>query len=249
MRLNDFRQHTSGHCERRLRCAIDHSARGRSFLAHHVECASDASTRAQCQPLPALLSHGVGTTCRTLRGARWRARTWLPLASPFSTRSSHRAARGAASGHGANQRTSTSLRPADVAPRAALFAARTTWHRHCHELRDDRATPGLDRGSRPRPGKGVALPSASVSLRRRSMCPADLMQKWVHRRVERRDKSVAWSAHLRTVVEVYTRDAIAVEFVAASGRPQTLVTLHPNDVRDVHDDDLVSVRPTAGLAS
>jgi hypothetical protein len=54
---------------------------------------------------------------------------------------------------------------------------------------------------------------------------------------------------LGTVVEVYAADAIAVEFVAASGRTQALVTLHPNDVRDVHDDDLVSVRPTAGLAS
>jgi hypothetical protein len=52
-----------------------------------------------------------------------------------------------------------------------------------------------------------------------------------------------------TVVEVYAADAIAVEFVAASGRTQALVTLHPNDVRHVHDDDLVSVRPTAGLAS
>jgi hypothetical protein len=53
---------------------------------------------------------------------------------------------------------------------------------------------------------------------------------------------------LGTVVEVYAPDAIAVEFVAASGRTQALVTLHPGDVRDVHDDDLVAVRPTAGLA-
>lgn len=54
---------------------------------------------------------------------------------------------------------------------------------------------------------------------------------------------------LGAVVEVYAPDAFAVEFVAASGRTQALVTLHPDDVHGVHDDDLVSVRPTAGLAS
>ena len=54
---------------------------------------------------------------------------------------------------------------------------------------------------------------------------------------------------LGAVVEVYAPDAIAVEFVAASGRTQALVRLHPNDVRGVHDDDLIAVRLIAGLAS
>jgi len=48
---------------------------------------------------------------------------------------------------------------------------------------------------------------------------------------------------LGAVVEVYSPDAIGVEFVAASGRTQALVTLHLADVREVADDDLVSVRP------
>jgi hypothetical protein len=49
---------------------------------------------------------------------------------------------------------------------------------------------------------------------------------------------------LGTVVEVYSADAIEVEFVTASGRTQALVTLRPSDVPDVHDNDLVAVRPT-----
>lgn len=48
---------------------------------------------------------------------------------------------------------------------------------------------------------------------------------------------------LGAVVEVFAPDAIEVEFVAASGRTQALVTLHPSDVREVADSDLVSVRP------
>jgi len=40
-----------------------------------------------------------------------------------------------------------------------------------------------------------------------------------------------------------------VEFVAASGRTQALVTLGPADVRAVADDDLVSVRPLVTKAS
>jgi hypothetical protein len=48
---------------------------------------------------------------------------------------------------------------------------------------------------------------------------------------------------LGAVVEVFAADAIEVEFVAASGRTQALVTLHPNEVREVADSDLVSVRP------
>jgi len=48
---------------------------------------------------------------------------------------------------------------------------------------------------------------------------------------------------LGAVVDVYGPDAIGVEFVAASGRTQALVTLHPADIRPVADDDLVAVRP------
>ena len=44
------------------------------------------------------------------------------------------------------------------------------------------------------------------------------------------------------VVEVYGPDAIAVEFVTASGRTQALVTLQPHDLREAGDDDLVTVR-------
>ncbi len=54
---------------------------------------------------------------------------------------------------------------------------------------------------------------------------------------------------LGAVVEVYTPHAIEVEFVAASGRTQALLTLHPNDVREVADNDLVSVRPVAAAAT
>lgn len=49
---------------------------------------------------------------------------------------------------------------------------------------------------------------------------------------------------LGAVVELYAPDAIEVEFVAASGRTKALVTLKPNDIREVGDDDLVAVRPT-----
>jgi hypothetical protein len=45
------------------------------------------------------------------------------------------------------------------------------------------------------------------------------------------------------VVEVYGPDVIAVEFVAASGRTQALVTLRLQDLRKAGDDDLVTVRP------
>lgn len=48
---------------------------------------------------------------------------------------------------------------------------------------------------------------------------------------------------LGAVVEIYGPDAIAVEFVAASGRTQALATLRPEDLRPVGDDDLVAVRP------
>ncbi len=54
---------------------------------------------------------------------------------------------------------------------------------------------------------------------------------------------------LGAVVEVYSPDAVGVEFVAASGRTQALVTLHPADLREVADNDLVSVRPGGSSAS
>ena len=48
---------------------------------------------------------------------------------------------------------------------------------------------------------------------------------------------------LGAVVERYGVDGIGVEFVAASGRTQALVTLRPEDIRAVADDDVVAVRP------
>jgi hypothetical protein len=48
---------------------------------------------------------------------------------------------------------------------------------------------------------------------------------------------------LGAVVDVYSPDALEVEFVTASGRTQALVTLRPSDIREVGDDDLVAVRP------
>jgi hypothetical protein len=48
---------------------------------------------------------------------------------------------------------------------------------------------------------------------------------------------------LGTVVEVCAPDTVEVEFVTASGRTQALVTLPPSAVREVGDDDLVTVRP------
>ena len=54
---------------------------------------------------------------------------------------------------------------------------------------------------------------------------------------------------LGAVVEVYAPDAIGVEFVAASGRTQALVTLRAADIREVGDNDLVSVRPVGSTPS
>ena len=54
---------------------------------------------------------------------------------------------------------------------------------------------------------------------------------------------------LGTVVELCGPDALAVEFVAASGRTQALVTLTLADIRAVSDNDLVSVRPSQAIAS
>jgi hypothetical protein len=54
---------------------------------------------------------------------------------------------------------------------------------------------------------------------------------------------------LGAVVDLRGPEAIVVEFVAASGRTQALVTLGPDDIRGVADDDLVTVRPTNAKAS
>ena len=54
---------------------------------------------------------------------------------------------------------------------------------------------------------------------------------------------------LGAVVDLHRPEAFVVEFVAASGRTQALVTLSPSDIRAVADDDLVAVRPTASKAS
>ncbi len=48
---------------------------------------------------------------------------------------------------------------------------------------------------------------------------------------------------LGAVVQVYAPDGLEVEFVTASGRTQALVTLNVGDVREVGDEDLISVRP------
>jgi hypothetical protein len=50
---------------------------------------------------------------------------------------------------------------------------------------------------------------------------------------------------LGAVVDVYDPDGLAVEFVTASGRTQSLVTLKETDVRAVADNDLVAVRRIA----
>ena len=53
---------------------------------------------------------------------------------------------------------------------------------------------------------------------------------------------------LGAIVEVYGPNAFEVEFVAASGRTQALVTLTADDMRHVGDQDLVSVRPLESTA-
>ena len=47
---------------------------------------------------------------------------------------------------------------------------------------------------------------------------------------------------LGAVVELHAADALEVEFVAASGRTQALLTLSFNDVRHVGDHDQIAVR-------
>jgi len=48
---------------------------------------------------------------------------------------------------------------------------------------------------------------------------------------------------LGAVVDVYSAEAIEVEFVTASGRTRALITLRASDIREVGDDDLIAVRP------
>ena len=50
---------------------------------------------------------------------------------------------------------------------------------------------------------------------------------------------------LGAVVEVLAPDAMEIEFVAASGRTQALLTLGSADVRQVGDQDLIAVRSLA----
>jgi hypothetical protein len=47
---------------------------------------------------------------------------------------------------------------------------------------------------------------------------------------------------LGAVVDVYEPDGLEVEFVAASGKTQALVTLKADDVRGADDGDVVAVR-------
>jgi hypothetical protein len=47
------------------------------------------------------------------------------------------------------------------------------------------------------------------------------------------------------VVDVLGPDAYEVEFVAASGRTQALITLAASEVRELGDTDLISVRSLA----
>jgi Domain of unknown function (DUF4926) len=47
---------------------------------------------------------------------------------------------------------------------------------------------------------------------------------------------------LGAIVEVFAPNAFEVEFVAASGRTQAVLTLSAQDVRHIGDRDLISVR-------
>ena len=50
------------------------------------------------------------------------------------------------------------------------------------------------------------------------------------------------SGDLGAVVQVYKEDGIEVEFIAASGRTEALVTLKESEVRPISDTDLIAVR-------
>jgi len=47
---------------------------------------------------------------------------------------------------------------------------------------------------------------------------------------------------LGTVVEIYEPDGLEIEFVAASGDTQAVLTLNPRDIRKVTSNDILSVR-------
>jgi pyridoxine 5'-phosphate synthase PdxJ len=47
---------------------------------------------------------------------------------------------------------------------------------------------------------------------------------------------------LGAIVELHDPDHFEVEFVAASGRTEALVTLRSDDIRHVNDRDLIAVR-------
>ena len=47
---------------------------------------------------------------------------------------------------------------------------------------------------------------------------------------------------LGAIVQVHDADHFEVEFVAASGRTQALITLRSDDIRHVNDRDLIAVR-------
>jgi hypothetical protein len=51
---------------------------------------------------------------------------------------------------------------------------------------------------------------------------------------------------LGAIVELLGSDAMEVEFVAGSGRTQALLTLGPEDVRQVGDRDVIAVRTIEG---
>ncbi len=53
---------------------------------------------------------------------------------------------------------------------------------------------------------------------------------------------------LGAIVEVHASGAVEVEFVAASGRTQALLTLQYGDIRPVGDGDLLSVRALEAIS-
>jgi hypothetical protein len=50
---------------------------------------------------------------------------------------------------------------------------------------------------------------------------------------------------LGAIVELHSEEAMEVEFVAASGRTQALLTLSGTDIRALGDQDLIAVRSLA----
>ena len=52
---------------------------------------------------------------------------------------------------------------------------------------------------------------------------------------------------LGAVVQVYSPEALEVEFVTASGRTAALLSVAASDVRPVRDDDLLAVRPARSV--